>query len=163
MRSFLPALRGALGIGLLIGVITSHAQTNPTARAIPFTEAFPTSAFSTNPSGFQGWSGVNGNTTTTQALAEASAPSANQALSAAAATSGGTAGLYGNLRSAGNGYVIVNTSSNATIGACQLMMAINATNRMNVTVGYGVYSAFANPRTVGVVCQYRVGTSGAWT
>lgn len=83
---------------------------------------------------------------------------------AAAATSGGTAGLYGNLRSAGNGgRQFVNTSSNATIGACQLMMAINATNRMNVTVGYGVYSVFANPRTVGVVCQYRVGTSGAWT
>ncbi len=158
MRSILHAFRGALAIGLLAGAVTSQAQTNPTARAIPFTEAFPASAFTTYPSGFQGWNGLSGATVTSQAMAESSAATGNATLNSGTPTSVGAGGLYGMA-----GQAAVHTSSNATNGVNQWMMALNATNRMNITVGYKVSSVLANPRTVGVVAQYRVGTTGGWT
>ena len=136
----------------------SNAQTNPTARSIPFTEAFSSSAFTTYPSGFQGWNGVSGGAVTSQAMAESSAATGNATLNSGTPTSVGAGGLYGMA-----GQAAVHTSSNATNGVNQWMMALNATNRMNITVGYKVSSVLANPRTVGVVAQYRVGTTGGWT
>lgn len=158
MSFFNHFLRAAIGMVALCTALASLAQTNPTARSIPFTEAFPTGTFSAYPSGFRGWQGVSGAATTTQALAEASAPNANAALSASAPISGGAGGLFGT-----GGRVAVNTSSNATTGVNQLMMAFNATDRFDITLEYSVYSQIANPRTIGVVAQYRVGTSGGWT
>ncbi|OYV06667.1 MAG: hypothetical protein CFE26_05085, partial [Verrucomicrobiales bacterium VVV1] len=42
-------------------------------------------------------------------------------------------------------------------------MGLDTTGRQDVVIGYTVDIISAQPRTVGVVCQYRVGNSGAWT
>ncbi|WKZ65792.1 MAG: delta-60 repeat domain-containing protein [Flavobacteriales bacterium] len=155
--SSLP-LRALLGAALTGAALCAQAQTNPSPRSLPFTEAFPSGTFNTYPSGFQGWNGVNGGSTTTLALAAASTPTGNATLTAAAPTAGGTAGLFGT-----SGRIAVNTSGNATNGVNQLMMAFDATSYADITLEYAVYSQLAQPRTIGVVCQYRVGTSGGWT
>ncbi len=150
--------RALLWAALTGAALCAQAQVNPSPRGIPFTEEFPTGTFSSYPSGFQGWNGVNGGSTTTLALAAASTPTGNATLTAGTPTAGGAAGLFGT-----SGRIAVNTSGNATNGVNQLMMAFDATYYTDITLEYAVYSQLAQPRTIGVVAQYRVGTSGGWT
>lgn len=42
-------------------------------------------------------------------------------------------------------------------------MALNCTGKEAITIGYDVEIISAQPRMVGIVCQYRVGTTGTWT
>lgn len=55
----------------------ASAQTNPSAQPLPYSQDFGTASFSSLPAGWAIWNGVNGNSVSTQALAEASTPSGN--------------------------------------------------------------------------------------
>jgi hypothetical protein len=140
----------------------SRAQTtHPAARSLPVTENFGTTTFTALPSGFAAWNGLSGVSISTQALAEGSAPAGNATISAAtAAQTGG--GCFG-YAAAANARPYLQTSSNATNGVNQLVMALNSSGRQDLVVGYDVELLSAQPRTVGAVCQYRIGTTGSWT
>lgn len=137
------------------------AQTNPTAQSLPYSQNFGTTTFTSMPAGMAAWNGINGGSVSTQALAEASSATGNATLTAATAatTSGGTFGYA----VSSNARPYIQTSSNSTNGANQIAVAINTSGRTSITVGYDVEIISAQPRTIGVVMQYRVGTSGSWT
>jgi hypothetical protein len=137
------------------------AQTAPTPLTIPVSQNFGTTTFTTLPSGFAAWNGVSGASVTTQALAEASAPTGNATI--ATATAATTAGGFFGYAAGGDAKPYIQTSSNTTNGVNQLAMAVNSVGYQNLIVGYSVEMISAQPRTVGVVCQFRAGTSGAWT
>lgn len=149
--------RTFLSFVLLSGTVVL-AQTNPAARAIPFVEPFPSGTFGTYATGFQGWNGLSGAIINAQALAEASVPAGSATITAANPVIGSAAGVYGS-----NGRVVLRTGSDATNGVDQLMMAINTTGHSNVLLSYSVKSVLTGPVTAGIVCQFRVGTTGAWT
>ena len=136
-------------------------QTNPTPQALPYSQNFGTTTFTAMPSGMAAWSGISGAGVTTQALAEASVPNANATLTATSTiqTAGGTYGFA----TSSNGRPYIQTSSNTSSGANQLALAIITTGKTNIVVAYDVEIISAQPRTVGIVMQYRIGTSGTWT
>lgn len=55
------------------------------------------------------------------------------------------------------------TSSNATNGTSQLACAVNTSGWSGIKISYDIEMISANPRTIGTVLQYRIGTSGSWT
>ncbi len=83
-------------------------------------------------------------------------------LSITARTSASTTGGCFGYATGGNGRFYVQTSSNSTNGTSQPMMAIATTGLGSITVAYDIEMVSAQARTVGVVLQYRVGTSGSW-
>ncbi len=146
---------------VLFVTIRMHAQTNPAAQSLPYVQNFGTTTFTTLPAGIAVWNGISGGATSTQSLAEASVPLGNATIVAATAiqVSGGAYGYA----SGGNAQVYIQTSGNAANGVNQLALAINTTDIQNVKVSYKITMLFTQIRSVGVVLQYRVGTSGAWT
>ena len=150
-------------LGLLACAAGFHveAQTNPAPRALPYTQDFGATSFATVPAGLAAWNGVNGNTVDTLAEAAASVPTSDATLTAATALQT-TAGCYG-FATSGNGRFYVQTSGNTTNGVDQLALSLDTTGWTGITLAYDVEILSAQPRTVGVVCQYRVGTSGGWT
>lgn len=163
MKNTLRLKHIKLGLLLALGLFSNlgWGQTNPTAQTLPYNQDFGTATFSSMPAGMASWSGLSGATVSTLAVAEASAPTSNATLSAATAsqTSGGT---YGFMTSS-NARVYIQTSSNGSNGANQIALAINTTGKILITVVYDIEIITANPRTVGVILQYRNGISGSWT
>lgn len=149
---------------LLLSCVASAAlgQSNPTPLNLPASQGWGTSDFTVMPTGFAAWNGLNGAGVRSQSDAESSTPNGNAPVMGGAPHSGGTGGCYGYAES-GNGRFAVNTSSNTTNGVNQLAMAINTLGQSGVTLSYDLINVINNVRTVGVVCQYRVGTGGAWT
>lgn len=137
------------------------SQTAPTAQPLPYAQNFGASTFTALPAGLAAWSGLSGASITTAALAASSVPTQNATLVAASTVQTG-GGSYG-YATASNGRYYVQTSSNTSVGVNQLALALDTTGWMSITLGYSVEIVSAQPRTVGVVCQYRVGTTGAWT
>jgi autotransporter-associated beta strand protein len=137
-----------------------YSQTNPAAQTLPYSQNFGTTTFTAMPTGMAAWNGVPGSTST-QAAAEASAPTGNATVTAATATST-TGATFGYMVST-NARPYIQTSGNATNGANQIALALNTTGFTAVTINYDVEIISAQPRTIGIVMQYRVGSSGAWT
>lgn len=137
------------------------AQSTPTAQALPFFQNFGTAAFSSAPAGVAAWNGVSGEATNTQAKAAASNPTGNATISTATAAQT-TGGCYGYATN-GDARFYIQTSNNATNGVNQLAIAINTTGWKNIILGYDIEIISAQPRTIGVICQYRIGGSGNWT
>jgi hypothetical protein len=139
----------------------AQAQTSPTAQNLPFSVNFGSASFTSLPAGVAVWNGVSGAALSSQATAVASTPTGNATLTAATAaqTSGGAYGYV----AGGDGKLYIQTSSNTSNGANQPVIAIVTTGASNITLSYTVDVISAQPRTIGVVAQYRVGTSGAWT
>lgn len=137
------------------------AQTNPTAVALPLSQDFGTTTFTTAPAGFAVWNGVSGGAVNSQALAEASVPTGNATIAAATASST-TGGAYG-YASGGDAKLYIQTSSNGTNGVNQPIVALNTSTLQSIVFGYTVDSINASIRSVGILAQYRVGTSGTWT
>ena len=135
---------------------------NPTPLNLPTSQNWGTVNFTTLPTGFGAWDGLSGATINTQAIAETSSPTGNATISGSAPYSGGAAGCYG-YAVAGNARFAINTSGNATTGVDQLAMALNTLGQTSITLTYDLINVINNSRPVGTVCQYRVGTSGAWT
>jgi len=160
MKKFNSAIYYILSAILIINSF-SDAQTNPAAQAVPYFQNFGTNSFNALPSGTAIWNGVSGGTTTTQAVAEASAPLGNGTITAATVIQA-AGGVYGYVAS-GNAQMYVQSSGNSTNGVNQLALAINTMEIQNVTVSYKITMLFSQPRSIGVVLQYRIGTSGGWT
>jgi hypothetical protein len=155
-------LRASLLLALTAGWIgAAQAQTSPTAQNLPFSVNFGSASFTSLPAGVAVWNGVSGAALSSQATAVASTPTGNATLTAATAaqTSGGAYGYV----AGGDGKLYIQTSSNTSNGANQPVIAIVTTGASNITLSYTVDVISAQPRTIGVVAQYRVGTSGAWT
>ncbi|NBU73276.1 MAG: hypothetical protein EBS53_17860, partial [Bacteroidetes bacterium] len=146
---------------LLLGLFQNlSAQTAPTAQLLPFTVDFGSSTFTSLPAGVAVWNGLNGGSITTQTLAESSAPTGNATLTAA--TSAQTTGAAYGYAVGGDGKLYIQTSSNASNGVNQPVVAVVTTGASNITLSYTIDVISAQPRTIGVVAQYRVGTSGSW-
>jgi hypothetical protein len=140
--------------------INSYAQTNPTAQMLPVSQTFGTATFTSLPAGFSGWTSGS-SPSGTQASAEGSSANGDASISVATGTQS-TGGLYG-YATGSDASPYIQTSSNATNGTNQLAAAISTTGYGNIAVSYDVKMISANPRTIGVELQYRVGTSGSWT
>lgn len=136
------------------------AQTNPSVLNLPVSEDFGTATFTALPSGFAAWT-VNSSPVGNQTNAENSTASADASISART-TSTSTGGCFG-YATAGNGRFYVQTSSNSTNGSNQLVASISTEGLGDIDVSYDVEMIRAQPRPIGVVLQYRVGTSGGWT
>jgi endonuclease I len=137
------------------------AQTQPLPQTLPYSQDFGTIPFTGLPSGIAAWSGLSGVSINTQALAAGTTPTAN-AILAATENAGPTAGSFG-YATAGNARFYIQTSGSTTNGVNQLALAVNTIGQAGVTLQYDVESMVANTRTIGVVCQYRVGNTGGWS
>lgn len=137
------------------------AQTNPPPQTLPYTQNFGTVPFSALPPGMAAWGGLSGASVNSLNDASSSTPTADASVTSSASpgTAGGTFGYAVN----GDAQLLIQTSSSSPNGANQLALAINTAGQSSVTLQYEIKSIIANLRTIGVVCQYRVGTSGAWT
>jgi hypothetical protein len=162
MTTTRPAFRFLAVAALACAAVNAaQAQSNPTAQALPYTQDFGTTTFTTAPAGVAVWNGLSGGTINSQALAEGSAPTGNATITAAtAAQTGG--GAYG-YATGGNAQLYIQTSSNASNGVNQPVIAVDTTGKVGITLSYTIDIISAQPRTIGVVAQYRVGTSGSWT
>jgi hypothetical protein len=143
------------------------AQTNPVPQNLPFSQNFGSSTFSSMPTGMAAWNGINGTTTTTQALAESSVPTGDATVNPLTAATNTTGGVYGHLPTPStDARVYVQSSANATNGVNQIALAINtgSFNAVNITYDLILVNNGSNsPRTLGVILQYRQGTNGSWT
>jgi len=137
------------------------AQTNPAPQLLPYAQDFGATTFNTMPAGLAAWTGLSGASVSSQSAAAASAPSSDATVGTAT-TAQSTGGSYGYATSS-NARYYVQTSSNTSGGVNQLALALNTTGWGSLTLSYDVEIISAQPRTVGLLCQYRVGTSGAWT
>lgn len=151
----------ATGVALVVFTLSMSAQTNPAPQLLPVTQDFGTTTFTSLPSGFVVWNGISGAAINTQTLAEASVPLSNATITAATAIQA-AGGAYG-YAAGGNAQIYIQTSGNATSGVDQLALAINTTDIVNVKVSYKITAISDITRSVGVVLQYRVGSTGAWT
>lgn len=143
----------------MAGVLS--AETAPAPQSLPYAQNFGTAGFTTQPTGMQAWGGLNGTTITSGVTAAASAPTTDATIaSASVATS--TGGCFG-YATGNNGRFYIQTSSNASAGVNQLALAVNTTNWSSLVLSYDIEIVNAQPRTVGVICQYRIGTTGGWT
>ena len=156
-------LRLFLQTSALLAVLSGHlqAQTNPVAQALPYTQEFGSSGFTAWPAGVAAWNGLNGGSVNNAVNAATTAPTGDATVSSTT-TVQTTGGSYG-YATGGSGRFYIQTSSSTTNGANQLAVALNTTGWSGVTLDYDVEMVSAQPRTVGVLCQYRVGTTGAWT
>jgi hypothetical protein len=156
--------RSLATLALVIFMLTpgwGWGQTNPTPQSLPYSQNFGTTTFTSMPTGMAGWNGLSGASVTTQALAEASTPSGNATIAAATTAQPG-GGIWG-FASSSNGRAYIQTSSNASNGVNQVALAVNTTGKNSIIISYDVEIISAQPRTVGIVMQYRIGTSGSWT
>src|SRR5215813_4096766 len=101
MPSHPPARRSSRlrGLSIVPGILfvmagSAWAQTNPAIQSLPYSQSWGTATFTSMPAGTAGWNGVNGGTVSTQALAEASAPTGDATVTAATAAQT-TGGSYG--------------------------------------------------------------------
>lgn len=145
----------------IVSGIVSLAQTNPAAQPLPFSQDFGASGFTSLPAGLAAWNGLNGGSVNSAVIAAASAPNGDATI-ASASSAQTTGGAYG-YATVGNARFYIQTSSNATNGADQLVVALNTTAWNAIALDYHVEIVNAQARTVGVLCQFRVGTSGTWT
>lgn len=151
----------AAWLALFVPVFAAVAQTPPVAQPLPYEQDFGSTTFTVLPQGLAAWNGLNGASISTVTAAAASAPTGDANVSSATVptTTGGSFGFM----SGGNARYYTQTSSNSTNGVNQLALALVTTGWTQVTLAYDVEIIHVKPRTIGVLCQYRIGSSGAWT
>lgn len=141
----------------------SLAQTNPAPQTLPVNINFGTANFTPPATNMAAWTGDGVRPYTSQAAAEASLSGANTtSVFNTAPASGGSGGQYGHAVS-GDARLTILQSGNATNGTTQAALAINTTGVTDATIAYDLALSVANARDIGVVLQYRIGTSGAFT
>ncbi len=156
MSSFFRLVSTISIIGLF--TIVMWGQTNPAAQALPYTQTWGTSQFTTMPVGTIAWTVT---TQSTQAGAEASAASGDRAMGTSKTASTTTAGIYSYLPS-GTNVRLYNQAT--TAGTYQFATAINTGSYTGFDIAYTIEAVnVGTGRSMGVVLQYRLGTSGAWT
>ena len=147
-------------IVILIAYIT-RAQTNPVPQNLPYSQDFGTSAFNVLPQGIAVWNGFNGSSVNTQAIAEQTVPVGNATI-VARTTPTTTGGAFG-LSAFSNARLYIQSSSNATEGLNQPVIAFNSgtANRIKINFDVEIIEA-GSGRSLGFIVQYRMGNSGAW-
>jgi hypothetical protein len=158
MKKQLQKITATICVALISKV--AIGQINPTAKTLPFYEDFGVTTFTALPAGFASGM-VSSAPLATQTAAQSSAATAAATLATATGvqTNGGSYG-YSTL---GDAKMYIQHSASTSTGTNQLILAINTVNWHNILVNYGVEMINANPRTAGLVLQYRVGTTGSWT
>jgi hypothetical protein len=148
-------------VAVVLPVCSIVAQTNPAPQTLPLTQNFGTSSFTTLPSGFSAWNGINGATIFTQALAEASAPTGNATINSAiiAQTTGGVYGYC----ALSDAKAYIQTSGNTTNGVNQLALAISTKGLTDIKINYSITMISAQARSIGCILQYRSTSTGPWT
>jgi hypothetical protein len=146
---------------ILLGISILSAQTQPSPQPIPFATTFGTTPFSTLPPGLAAWNGLSGNTINTVSKAESSSPNENATV-ATRTTVTDAGGSFG-LSTSSNARFYIQSSSNSTNGTNQLALALNTTGQSSIILTYDLEIISAQPRTIGIVAQFRIGTSGPWT
>ena len=147
----------------LAAATTATAQTNPTPLTLPVSENFGTATFTSPRPGMAAWTGSGTRPYTSQAAAEASDAGADlTSIIGNEPASGNSGGQYGHAPG-GNGRLTILGSANTTSGTTQAMMAINTLGASAVTIAYDLIETVVNSRDFGIVFQYRVGTTGAFT
>lgn len=161
MKKVTLSFLGWISASLLI------AQTNPTPQALPYSQNFGSSTFTSMPTGMVAWNGLNGGTITTQSLAEASVPTGDAVVTALTSVNTTTGGVYGHLPTpSSDARAYVQSSSNTTNGVNQIALAINTGSFNAVNIAYDlilINNGSNSPRILGVILQYRQGTTGSWT
>ena len=147
----------------LAAATAATAQTNPTPLTLPVSENFGTATFTSPRPGMAAWTGSGTRPYTSQAAAEASDAGADlTSIIGNDPASGNSGGQYGHAPG-GNGRLTILGSANTTSGTTQAMMAINTLGASAVTIAYDLIETVVNSRDFGIVFQYRVGTTGAFT
>jgi hypothetical protein len=130
----------------------------PAAQSLPYITTFGTANFTSPPAGWAVLAPASA--PATQTAAESSSPSGTPvSLSAATPTNGGTGGGYGYAVSGDARLGILQSGASSV----QPVLALNTTGATNIVLRYDLINAMANLRTIGVVAQYRLTNSGAWT
>ena len=152
----------AIFAGLFYFPTIGWSQSNPTAQSLPYSQNFGTLTFTSLPAGWVAW--LAGGNKTTQALAEASAPTADDTTVTAATASQTTGGIYGYAVSS-NAQLYIQESSNATRGTPIVAFAFNTGSSASVTINYdlSMINGGASTQDYGHALQYRAGTSGSFT
>jgi hypothetical protein len=77
-------------------LVTTQAlgQTNPTPQALPYSQNFGTTTFTSMPAGMAAWNGLNGSDDSTLSLAESSVPSGDATVTAATTSTTSGGGLW---------------------------------------------------------------------
>ncbi len=149
----------------LTSSVCIKAQTNPLPQTLPVSINFGTTNFTPPASNTTAWAGDGTRPYTSQLAAENSLPGANVASTALFNTSpasGGSGGQYGHAVSSDARLTILQ-SGNATHGTTQFGLAINTVGITSATISYDLVLSVANTRDIGIVLQYRIGTTGSFT
>lgn len=141
---------------------SAFSQTNPAPQTLPVNINFGTANFTPPFTNMAAWTGDGTRPYFSQAAAEASLPGANTtSVFNTVPASGGSGGQYGHAVSSDARLTILQ-SGNATNGSTQAALAINTLGFSTATISYDLVLSVPNPRDIGVVLQYRVGTSGSF-
>lgn len=153
-------LSGAVLYSVLVMLTTlCNAQSNPAAQNLPYSQNFGTSTFTSMPTGMAAWT-VNGAPKTSQSSAESSTGKGDATITASEQLQT-IAGCYGH-NGGSNGLFYLMTGSDTTNGTNQAVAAVVTSGLKDIKISYHLYS---DPHSVpiGVVLQYRSGTSGSWS
>lgn len=142
---------------LLLFAGWAQAQTAPSPQPLPYAQTFGTEAFSQLPDGWAAWT-VATAPRNSLANAESSVPNGDATLTSRTSVTN-TGGVYG-LATDENARLYIQTSGSST---SQPVLALNTEGFTAITLTYSVEIIVAEVREVGMVAQYRVGSSGAWT
>ena len=155
---------------LVLSSLESTGQTNPVPQQVPMSQDFGNMWFtgSALPPGIAVWRITGSPSTTLLSASNSSANGDEVALdSATVVKSPGKAYGYSGIGSGNinvnNGQLYIQTSSSATSGTDQLVLAVKTTGFTNVRVSFEVEMLNPQPKKAGIVFQYRLGTSGSWT
>ena len=138
-----------------------QGQTNPTAQSLPYSQDFGTTTFTSMPTGMAAWQAKNA-PKSSQSAAESSIPKANASVTAATSAQT-TAGCYGYCTSSNGRLYLQASGTDTTNGTNQAVLAVATTAYNTIKVSYKVEMIAARVGAIGVVLQYRVGTTGSWT
>ena len=155
---------------LVLASMKSDGQTNPVPQQVPMSQDFGNMWFngSSLPPGIALWRIAGSPSTTLLSASNSTANGDEVAMdSATVIKSTGKAYGYSGIGSGNinvnNGQAYIQTSSSTTSGTDQLALAIKTTGFTNIRVSYEVEMLNPQPKKVGIVLQYRLGTSGSWT
>ena len=137
-----------------------QAQTNPTPQNLPYAQDFDDTTLTLVPTEIVSWT-VTGSPKGSLSDAALSIPNGDASVNTTASTqSTGGCYLYSTTT---NSNFYIQTSSDTLNGTNQLAVSVITTNLQDIKVSYDIEMINAQTKTVGVVLQYRIGTTGNWS
>ncbi|MBW6483353.1 MAG: T9SS type A sorting domain-containing protein [Vicingaceae bacterium] len=147
---------------ILVAGFNTQAQTNPIPQSLPYAQDFDDTTFTFNllPSELSFWT-IAGAPASSLNDATLSMPNGD-AVVAASSSALATGGCF-RLSSTNNTQFYIQTSADTLNGTNQLALSVITTNLQDIKVSYDIAMINAQAKTVGVVLQYRIGTTGNWS